>query len=171
MDLSFGSRLSRYCLIRLDFPQAKQICREHTSAPSLLNSIYNDSPKNNTMHQFRQPRMKPVQYSLYKCTCRPKSFGTAIMIPAVELHCRFSIDHLPSCPYYRASTSSWTVGLWATLLPLIEKTVEMTLDTTFDTRDCSISPIINVRNLVKMKRSPTFQLFESAYKQYMKDFR
>ena len=80
--------------------------------------------------------MKPVQYSLYKCTCRPKSFGTAIMIPAVELHYRFSIDHLP--------TSSWTVGLWATLLPLIEKTVEMTLGATFGARGCSISPIISV---------------------------
>lgn len=72
----------------------------------------------------------------------------------------FRTPNATKCTYHKPNWRSWRYSLSARLLPILQKTVEITFDATSGAGGSSINPSLRFFGTVEREKSPAFQLFD-----------
>jgi hypothetical protein len=112
--------------------------------------VYKTSP----LHSFRH------------CSCKASSFNNKILRSSFRLFLNTRSEHQPHCPFYKRFQCSILLGVHASLFPLIRKALQVTFAAKFGAGGFSLSPTLNVTNVIQRSASPAFFLFDAAYPRF-----
>jgi len=112
--------------------------------------VYKTSP----LHPFRH------------CNCKASSFGTEVLSSSLRLSLNTRSEHQSHCTFYRRFQGSISLVAHASLFPLIGKALQVTFAVKFGARGFSLSPTLNVTNVIQRSASPAFSLFDTAYPRF-----
>lgn len=72
----------------------------------------------------------------------------------------FRAPHAAKCPYHQSAGESWSYSLSVRLLPIVQRTVEITFAAKFGAGGGSIGTSLRYFGTVERLKSPAFQLFD-----------
>ena len=97
------------------------------------------------------------------CACsKIRRSSSSRPIPGIGFEYESKADHLPGCPLTSYATESWSYTVSFAFLPLVTKTVALTVGAKRQGGGWSISPALSVYATVRRADSPMFRVFDEA---------
>lgn len=154
VDRSIASRLTGGSNANL----ATQVGRQLINNPSSLKDACEKTilAKEAIESNFDQRRLKKNKSI---CTCvRNRLVG---QIGPFGIADDFRAPHAAKCPYHQSARESWSYSLSVRLLPIVQRTVEITLAANFGAGGGSIGTSLRYFGTVERLKSPAFQLLDN----------
>lgn len=140
------------------------------SKPQVLQEVY--TLLADTEFKLKQAQYQPWVYKtsplhpFRQCNCKASSFATEVLSSSFRLFLNTRSEHQPHCPFHKRFQGSISLGAHASLFPLIGKALQVTFAAKFGAGGFSLSPTLNVTNVIQRSASPAFSLFDTAYPRF-----
>lgn len=137
---------------------ATQIGEQLIMTPSSLKDVCERTTLENEPIEWNIDRRRRVKKNECICTCVRKHFVRRI--GPFGIADDFRAAHATKCSKHRSHWGSWSYSFSVQLLPIVQRTVEITFGTTFGAGGSSIGTSLRYFGTVERLKSPAFQLFD-----------
>ena len=148
VELSAASRRTSQTLSRVDQSLVQEGIREQ-----LLRSPSSLADATEGLWSGRPPTTR-------WCRCRATRQSSATKIWGLSFRAEESSEHRPRCAYAASGTRSWSYSARTALMPFLNATLELALESTTRPGYSSISPSLRFHGVVRRSQSPLFQAFD-----------
>jgi hypothetical protein len=111
---------------------------------------------------YKASPLHPFRY----CNCKASSFGTEVSSSSFRLFMNTRSEHQSHCPFYKRFQRSFLLGARTSLFPILGKALQVTFAAKFGAGGFSLSPTVNITNVIQRSTSPAFSLFDIAYSRF-----
>lgn len=139
---------------------ARQICETLMTYPSALSQSCDNVVSG--ISRASRPRYTTAAFgpNAMTCSCRPSWFRSFQRYGFVRINHEARASHWPNCRFTKSAKRSSKYTISVQLLPLLEKTVAMVFDASFQGGGVSFAPTLKTFTTVKRDESPLFNLFD-----------